>query len=223
MNNKGFIATSLIYSFFLIFITLFLTIIADYLQNKVLLNTIEDGIKDTINSTKTIEDFDVGDILYFGVNATTLNSSITNGSTWVIGSIDFNDSKIILYSMDIEKGITTCGADCLTMTKLQEDLTISNLNNSTTTLISILNIFNFNDASTGELKYNYFLTDETSTGRTITKNCVKVVDNNYNYDDCTGTSDSNTKYRIRKEINVTNKKFTVKASGTNNFTVTGVS
>ena len=45
MNKKGFIATSLIYSFFLIFITLFLTIIADYLQNKVLLNTIEKGKK----------------------------------------------------------------------------------------------------------------------------------------------------------------------------------
>ena len=51
MNNKGFIATSLIYSFFLIFITLFLTIIADYLQNKVLLNTIEKGIKEDINNS----------------------------------------------------------------------------------------------------------------------------------------------------------------------------
>ena len=44
MNNKGFIATSLIYSFFLIFITLFLTIIADYLQNKVLLNRYDKGV-----------------------------------------------------------------------------------------------------------------------------------------------------------------------------------
>ena len=40
MKKNGFIATSLIYSFFLIFITLFLTIIADYLQDKVLLRFI---------------------------------------------------------------------------------------------------------------------------------------------------------------------------------------
>lgn len=65
MNNKGFIATSLIYSFFLIFVTLFLTIVADYLQDKVLLNTIEKGIKDDINNSVGIQDFEVGDILYF--------------------------------------------------------------------------------------------------------------------------------------------------------------
>lgn len=57
MNKKGFIATSLIYSFFLIFVTLFLSVIADYLQNKVLLNTIERDIKDTITNTRSITDF----------------------------------------------------------------------------------------------------------------------------------------------------------------------
>lgn len=223
MNNKGFIATSLIYSFFLIFITLFLTIIADYLQNKVLLTTIEDGIKDTINSTKTIEDFDIGDILDFGVDATTtLDSSITNGSTWVIGSINFNNNNIVLYSIDKDKGKTTCGSDCLSYEILQHDLEQSNLGSSTTTLITILNSFNFNDISTGELVYNYYFNDADNVRRTITKNCVKVVDNNYNYDDCPVIGDGNTKYRIRKEITITNMKFTVKVSGTNNFTVTGV-
>lgn len=68
MNNKGFIATSLIYSFFLIFVTLFLTIIADYLQNKVLLNTIEKGIKEDINNSMGIQDFEVGDKLFFVEN-----------------------------------------------------------------------------------------------------------------------------------------------------------
>ena len=73
MNNKGFIATSLIYSFFLIFITLFLTIIADYLQNKVLLNTIEKGIKEDINNSMGIQDFEVGDKLYFVENVNGFN------------------------------------------------------------------------------------------------------------------------------------------------------
>lgn len=64
-RKNGFIATSLIYSFFLVFITLFLTIIADYLQNKVLLNTIENDIKEDLNGTKNIADFNTGDIIVF--------------------------------------------------------------------------------------------------------------------------------------------------------------
>ena len=65
MNKKGFIATSLIYSFFLIFITLFLTIIADYLQNKVLLNTIEKGIKEDLNYGLGCSDFENDDEIFF--------------------------------------------------------------------------------------------------------------------------------------------------------------
>ena len=96
MNNKGFIATSLIYSFFLIFITLFLTIIADYLQNKVLLNTIEKGIKDDIKSTMGIQDFEVGS--FIGLSTDTCD--ITTAKLYVISKVDYNNNKIILYSLD---------------------------------------------------------------------------------------------------------------------------
>ncbi len=96
MNNKGFIATSLIYSFFLIFITLFLTIIADYLQNKVLLNTIEKGIKDDINSTMGIQDFEVGSFIGLSTDA----CDITTAKLYVISKVDYNNNKIILYSLD---------------------------------------------------------------------------------------------------------------------------
>ena len=92
-NNKGFIATSLIYSFFLIFITLFLTIIADYLQNKVLLNTIENGIKEDINYGLKCDDFnyDSNDpnksdkLVFQGNNLNILNPNIkTDGSVLYI-------------------------------------------------------------------------------------------------------------------------------------------
>ena len=96
MNNKGFIATSLIYSFFLIFITLFLTIIADYLQNKVLLNTIEKGIKDDINSTMGIQDFEVGSFIGLSTDA----CDITTAKLYVISKVDYNNNEIILYSLD---------------------------------------------------------------------------------------------------------------------------
>ena len=96
MNNKGFIATSLIYSFFLIFVTLFLTIIADYLQNKVLLNTIEKGIKDDINSTMGIQDFEVGSFIGIIVSCDNVNGA----ELYVISKVDYNNNKIILYSLD---------------------------------------------------------------------------------------------------------------------------
>lgn len=94
MNNKGFIATSLIYSFFLIFVTLFLTIIADYLQNKVLLNTIEKGIKEDINSTMGIQDFEVGDKLYFVENVNEFSG------LYYICSISYKIDKLSLSSSE---------------------------------------------------------------------------------------------------------------------------
>lgn len=93
MNNKGFIATSLIYSFFLIFITLFLTIIADYLQNKVLLNTVEKSIKEDINNTMGIQDFEVGDKLYFNSTLPIDGGTISVGLYYVC-SIQYKNSEL---------------------------------------------------------------------------------------------------------------------------------
>lgn len=123
MNNKGFIATSLIYSFFLIFVTLFLTIIADYLQNKVLLNTIEKGIKEDINNSMGIQDFEVGDIINFniGVNGyngvkcgNNENCSFSSSEYYVICEIRYKnygyDTDSILLSVN-----QSCDANIIEM------------------------------------------------------------------------------------------------------------
>jgi len=220
MNNKGFIATSLIYSFFLIFITLFLTIIADYLQNKVLLNDIEDGIKDTINSTKTIEDFDVGDIVTFNFSASDLDEDFDINTSWVIGSVDFYNNLIVLYSANKASSVDSCitPIDCLSIEDMIADLS-NGTNNSLTEQINILNSYEFSNPLNNEVEYNFKL---EGIAKVISKNCVKAVDNSLNYDNCEAISDSNTKYRIRKVLDVENKKFIVKSSGTNNFTITEV-
>lgn len=100
-KKNGFIATSLIYSFFLVFITLFLTIIADYLQNKVLLNTIESDIKEEINATKSIGDFKIGDILVFeSGNYGSLKCSNDNTNYSSCSNIDntsYTITDIIVY------------------------------------------------------------------------------------------------------------------------------
>lgn len=92
-KKNGFIATSLIYSFFLVFITLFLTIIADYLQNKVLLNTIESDIKEEINRTKSIGDFKIDDILFFeSADYSSLECSNDNVSYSACSNTDISGS-----------------------------------------------------------------------------------------------------------------------------------
>ena len=125
MNNKGFIATSLIYSFFLIFITLFLTIIADYLQNKVLLNTIEKGIKVDINSTIGIQDFEVGDKLYFVENINGFNG--------------------LFYICSISYKIDTTGKDELYLSSSEDCSSTSGLDITGKRLIIEKNINDYDD------------------------------------------------------------------------------
>ena len=48
MKQNGFIATSLLYSFFLAFVTLFIGMITIYLQNRIYLNKLEDSSKNSI-------------------------------------------------------------------------------------------------------------------------------------------------------------------------------
>lgn len=124
MNNKGFIATSLIYSFFLIFVTLFLGIIADYLQDKVLLNTIEKGIKEDLNSSMGIQDFEVGDVLSFigdigltnatGIcNITDIKYKNSNGKDLIIcedgKEIDITDKRLKKALQDGSNSIIITG------------------------------------------------------------------------------------------------------------------
>lgn len=49
MNKKGFVASSILYSFLIIFVTLIMTIIANYAHNRVLMNRISDDIKKEID------------------------------------------------------------------------------------------------------------------------------------------------------------------------------
>lgn len=124
MNNKGFIATSLIYSFFLIFVTLFLGIIADYLQDKVLLNTIEKGIKEDLNSSMGIQDFEVGDELIFSdgiglpnatgiCNITDIEYKSSNGKDLIKcedgKEIDITDKRLIKALQDGSNSISITG------------------------------------------------------------------------------------------------------------------
>jgi hypothetical protein len=53
-NKKGFIATSLIYSFFLIFLTLMVSVLTEYVHNRILLSSVKETIVEKLN---TLADF----------------------------------------------------------------------------------------------------------------------------------------------------------------------
>ena len=103
-NKKGFIATSVLYSFFLVFLTMFLGIIYEYMNNKNNLSYIEASIKRELNNTLSINDFRVNDNIYFTTNISSgiscYNATFRNSSYQVSGeSIECSN----ITSSSIEK------------------------------------------------------------------------------------------------------------------------
>ena len=76
MNKKGFIATSLIYSFFLVFCATLASYVAINIHNKMLLNRVTDQIREDLNSTKYVTDMPVGSYVKFNVKYTKNNADI---------------------------------------------------------------------------------------------------------------------------------------------------
>lgn len=196
MNKNGFIATSLIYSFFLIFITLFLTIIADYLQDKVLLNTIEKGIKDELNSTMGINDFEVGDMISFVDDCNNL-SAIDN--QWVVVNINYIDKKVVFYSYDFDgkthNFVGTEDLSDLSEENINQDIELGYRN--PTYINKILYTFKtgFNDYSLGN-------------GKFVSINCSDIVEGEFNYgNNCITNSGTNPNCRKRLEKQIGDTKY----------------
>lgn len=95
MKKNGFIATSILYSFFLIFLTLFLGLITNYLHNRILLAKIEDTSREIlygINNTK-LTDLSVGDHIKFKSDDLILDSN----ATWTLAKTTTSGDDITLY------------------------------------------------------------------------------------------------------------------------------
>ena len=174
MKKNGFIATSLMYSFFLVFLTLFLTIIAEGLQQKLLLNEIEKGIKTELNSTMGIKDFQVGDM----INISKEGDS-TEYSDWVIANVDYENKKLILYSFDFTGTYpNTCFVPMsnrnLTLNDLKNDIDSGYMNHTYFNKI----IYTFNKS-----QYSNYMIEEDSdatnnTNDKFVETSIKNIKNN---------------------------------------------
>lgn len=95
MKKNGFIATSVLYTFFLIFLTLFVSLIANYIHNRILLAKIDDTSKEIlykINNTR-LSDLTVGQHIKFAADDNFLNSD----ATWIVAKIDNANSSSKKY------------------------------------------------------------------------------------------------------------------------------
>lgn len=79
MNKKGFIATSLLYSFFLLFCALILVFIGNMAQKSILLNKEIDQINEDLHSIKYLKDAKIGS--YFRLNVCVSSSYFNNADT----------------------------------------------------------------------------------------------------------------------------------------------
>lgn len=102
MKKNGFIATSILYSFFLVFISLFVALVSTYLHNRILLSKINESAIETlmeINNTK-ISDLEVGDYIKFDTNKA--GSALNENAMWIVASISENgESKTVYFMSDI--------------------------------------------------------------------------------------------------------------------------
>ena len=131
-NKNGFIATGLIYSFFLIFLTLFLTVITKNIKNKVSLNYVEDEIKSNLNANKSVRDFKVGDLVYFASGCTIPSDYATMvENLYVVARVETDnvvcggtDNCLVLYSF----GLTDSDTDALNFSDLEKDISTGYMN-----------------------------------------------------------------------------------------------
>ena len=154
-NKNGFIATGLIYSFFLIFLTLFLATIINHINNKVSLNNVEQGIKSELNAYKTVRNFEPGDLISFvdycqatDVSEAEKTSAIVAGTfkvenSYIVSSVVTNDDEntvctgssecLILYSYRLYNSANHTEPDSLSFEDSKAKLTLTHIKNDIST------------------------------------------------------------------------------------------
>lgn len=102
MKKNGFIATSILYSFFLVFITLFVALVANYLHNRILLSQIDEAARETLYSINNLKltDLVVGEHIKFATDSTEL--ILNPDATWTVAHIETNgDNKTYYFISDL--------------------------------------------------------------------------------------------------------------------------
>ncbi len=121
-EKNGFIATSVLYAFLVAFLTLFLGFMANFIQNKQLINRIEDMAREELDSygNVRISDLKIGDYVVLdtiddegdGTGTNSLYSSPINPDTkWILYKIDDTTEETTKKEGDTETIVTKNATD----------------------------------------------------------------------------------------------------------------
>lgn len=168
MRKNGFIATSLIYSFFLVFCALLVGYVSLYLHNKNLLDNISNEIKDDLLSQKKISDkafigafvevpifsanFKSYDLTDSFLVYSKTDSQIKLVSTRTFPTVNYNDTNNLLKDYRTYKGLYLNKINYLLKTDISLMQTLSSKND----LLNIGGAYLFMD---GNVPYNCSLND----------------------------------------------------------------
>ena len=100
MRKNGFIATSLLYAFFLVFISLFVALLLAYLHNRLLISKINEDARNSltgINNTK-LSDISVGSYVQWrNANPTLKTNPMNDEGKWILSKVEEDDTNKTLY------------------------------------------------------------------------------------------------------------------------------
>ena len=93
MKKNGFIATSILYAFFLVFITLFIGLVTAYAHNKASVLRINEKVKEELKGirNRTLVDVEIGDTIKFSINPDQ-KEYINEEGTWMLATKNVDDS-----------------------------------------------------------------------------------------------------------------------------------
>lgn len=131
MKKNGFIATSVIYSFFIVFITLFIGLIVTFIHNRLLISKVNEEAKNNLSKINEMrfDDFKIGDYVKFSnkeiENDEVCSTNLLNeNAVWNLAYIDNSDPEHSVYYFFSDLTAQNLIANCY----LNSDITTQNSN-----------------------------------------------------------------------------------------------
>ncbi len=99
MKKNGFIATSILYAFFLVFITLFIGLVTAYAHNKAAVLRINEKVREELKGirTKTLADMNIGDFIRF--DYTEQVDRFFNEGKWIVATKSVDSSGTVTITL----------------------------------------------------------------------------------------------------------------------------
>lgn len=228
MNKKGFIATSLLYSFFLLFCALILVFIGNMAQKSLLLNKEIDQINEDLHSIKYLKDAKIGS--YFRLNVCVSSSYFNQADTldYIIfdnGTTDKNNMASLIsknYSfklnslelinnilgyISVKQGENTIESRSMTINDYEQK--ISKLEDEKVRKLLIYSDFNYDTMYLlATDKNNYTNSKVIKIKENIDKNTIPTIQN-LNNDDI-----NNEKVFVRLVFDIHNETMIIGGDGT---------